>query len=91
MNVNKTLVKYVAIGMFLVAGCNNKPDETTQQDDPRYCGSNFTTNIRTTNARTPEEERLGFKLPAGFEIQLYASEPDIGKLINIAFDAKGRM
>ncbi|MEO6960535.1 MAG: PVC-type heme-binding CxxCH protein, partial [Puia sp.] len=91
MNVNKTLVKYVAIGMFLVAGCNNKPDETTQQDDPRYSGSNFTANIRTTNARTPEEERLGFKLPAGFEIQLYASEPDIGKPINIAFDAKGRM
>ena len=29
-------------------------------------------------------------LPDGFEIQLYASEPDIGKPINITFDAKGR-
>ena len=48
-------------------------------------------NIRTTAALTPEDERQGFKLPEGFEINLYASEPDIGKPINIAFDAKGRM
>lgn len=93
MNKNKALVLYAAIGLFFLCGCNNNaPDNQAKlQDDPKYSGSNFTANIRTTNARTPEEERLGFKLPPGFEIQLYASEPDIGKPINIAFDAKGRM
>jgi len=33
----------------------------------------------------------GFKIPDGFEIQLFASEPDIQKPVNIAFDEKGRM
>jgi len=65
--------------------------ETTLDHDSLYSGPLFNENIRSTSAHTPEEERLGFKLPAGFEIQLYASEPMIGKPINIAFDAKGRM
>lgn len=56
-----------------------------------FSGDNFTANIRTTTARTPEDERLGFRLPDGFEITLFASEPQIGKPINIAFDAKGRL
>lgn len=56
-----------------------------------YSGAKFNEHIRSTTARTPEEERKGFKLPDGFEIQLFASEPDIGKPINFAFDAKGRM
>ena len=32
-----------------------------------------------------------FHLPPGFEIQLVAAEPDIGKPINMAFDARGRL
>jgi putative heme-binding domain-containing protein len=32
-----------------------------------------------------------FHLPAGFEIQLVAAEPDINKPMNLAFDAKGRL
>ena len=47
--------------------------------------------VRGTDARTPTEERAGFHLPPGFEIQLVASEPDIGKPMNLAFDAKGRL
>ncbi|MEO6150209.1 MAG: PVC-type heme-binding CxxCH protein [Mucilaginibacter sp.] len=65
------------------------PADTT--DDSKYSGILFNENIRRTTARSPEEERLGFKLPPGFEIQLFASEPEIGKPINISFDAKGRM
>jgi putative heme-binding domain-containing protein len=70
---------------------NTKEDDGSKDDDSQYSGPLFNDNIRSTTARTPEEERLGFKLPPGFEIQLYASDPDIGKPINIAFDAKGRM
>jgi glucose/arabinose dehydrogenase len=65
--------------------------ETIPDNDSLYSGPLFNDNIRSTTAHTSEEERLGFKLPPGFEIQLYASEPMIGKPINIAFDAKGRM
>lgn len=75
------------VAIYLFAACN-----TSQKEDKRqFSGDNFTANIRTTEARTPEEERLGFKLPEGFEISLFASEPQIGKPINLSFDAKGRM
>lgn len=47
--------------------------------------------IAPTPALSPEEELKTFKLPPGFECQLIASEPDIHKPIQIAFDAKGRL
>jgi len=47
--------------------------------------------IAPTEAKTPAEEQKSFKVPAGFEVQLVASEPDIGKPIQIAHDAKGRL
>ena len=56
-----------------------------QQEDP------FATNIRPTEALSPEEERAAFRLPPGFEIQLVAAEPGIQKPMNLAFDARGRL
>lgn len=47
--------------------------------------------VRGTDARTPQEQHAGFHLPPGFEIQLVASEPQIAKPMNLAFDAKGRL
>ncbi len=47
--------------------------------------------VRKTEPRTPEEERKAFHLPPGFEIQLVASEPQICKPMNLAFDARGRL
>ena len=47
--------------------------------------------IRKTEPQTPEQERQKFHLPPGFEVELVASEPDIGKPINMAFDAQGRL
>ncbi|RVU01351.1 c-type cytochrome [Mucilaginibacter limnophilus] len=67
------------------------PPVQAEPDDSLYSGILFNENIRRTTALTPEEERLGFKLPEGFKIQLFASEPQIGKPINISFDGKGRM
>jgi len=40
---------------------------------------------------TPEQQRVQFKLPPGFEIQLVAAEPQIQKPMNMAFDARGRL
>jgi putative heme-binding domain-containing protein len=47
--------------------------------------------IRKTDPLTPAQERHAFHLPPGFEIQLVASEPQIGKPMNMAFDARGRL
>ena len=47
--------------------------------------------VRPTEFKTPEEERMSFVLPPGFEATLFASEPDITKPINMAFDQKGRL
>ncbi|HLX61644.1 MAG TPA: PVC-type heme-binding CxxCH protein [Planctomycetota bacterium] len=51
----------------------------------------FNNVVRQTEALSPEEERQGFHLPPGFEIQLVACEPEINKPINLAFDAAGRL
>lgn len=42
-------------------------------------------------ALTPAEQQKLFHLPPGFEIQLIASEPEIQKPMNMAFDAAGRL
>src|SRR5437773_3437424 len=47
--------------------------------------------VRSTDPKTPAQEQKAFHLPPGFEIQLVAAEPDIGKPMNMAFDAKGRL
>jgi putative heme-binding domain-containing protein len=47
--------------------------------------------IAPTEPKTPAEELKTFTVPKGFEVQLVASEPDIRKPIQIAFDAKGRL
>lgn len=78
--------------LLALAGCNSSSqDGTGKTNDSLYTGIHFNEHIRSTEARTPDEEKAGFKLPEGFEIQLYASEPDIGKPINFSFDASGRM
>lgn len=47
--------------------------------------------VRPTEARTPEEERAGFHLPPGFEVRLFAAEPEIKKPMNLSFDPSGRL
>src|SRR5215470_4197539 len=66
------------IVFLLTTGLHSEPDP-------------FADVIRKTDPLTPEQERKTFHLPPGFEIQLVASEPKIGKPMNMAFDAKGRL
>ncbi|WP_435016545.1 PVC-type heme-binding CxxCH protein [Tundrisphaera sp. TA3] len=47
--------------------------------------------VAETEARTPAEEKAGFRLPPGFVIELVASEPEINKPMNLAFDDRGRL
>ena len=44
----------------------------------------FVSNIRPTEPLSPAEQQKAFHLPEGFEIQLFAAEPDIQKPINMA-------
>jgi putative membrane-bound dehydrogenase-like protein len=47
--------------------------------------------VAPTEALTPDEQRQKFHLPEGFVIELVASEPEIHKPMNLAFDAHGRL
>ena len=47
--------------------------------------------VRESGPLTPEQELAGLRVPDGFEINLFAAEPQINKPINLAFDAKGRL
>src|SRR5688500_10006366 len=47
--------------------------------------------VAKTDALFPADEAKKFKLPEGFTAQLVASEPDIQKPMQMAFDAKGRL
>jgi putative heme-binding domain-containing protein len=47
--------------------------------------------VRETEPLSAEEERMKLRVPEGFSVQLFASEPLINKPINIACDARGRL
>ena len=77
--LSRTIVFALAVVAYAV------PGPVLAQDPPKF------ENVSSAPPRTPEEERKGFHLPPGFEIELVAAEPDIRKPINIAFDARGRL
>lgn len=47
--------------------------------------------LAPTDPLSPEDERKQFAVPPGFSVQLVASEPDIQKPMQMAWDAKGRL
>ena len=51
----------------------------------------FALGVRNTEPLSPEDEQRSFTVPAGFHVELVASEPDVAKPMNLAFDAKGRL
>ncbi|MFV2070921.1 MAG: PVC-type heme-binding CxxCH protein, partial [Pirellulales bacterium] len=53
--------------------------------------SPFAGTIRDTEPLSPGDEREKLRVPPGFEIQLFAAEPEIQKPMNMAFDSTGRL
>lgn len=51
----------------------------------------FASAIRPTEPLSAAEEEKSFRLPPGFKIQSFASEPEIQKPMNLAFDSRGRL
>ncbi len=76
----------VPIFLLLVTALQSfTPIVEVRAEDP------FAANIRPTEHLTPDQEQKSFRLPEGFSIHLVASEPQINKPLNMAFDAKGRL
>ena len=47
--------------------------------------------VRLSGPLSPEEELVALHVPEGFEIHLFAAEPQINKPINLAYDSRGRV
>ncbi|MEZ6126352.1 MAG: c-type cytochrome [Planctomycetaceae bacterium] len=62
---------------------------TTVAQDPG--GEVFRSTVRETEPLTPAEEMSRMTVPPGFRVTLFASEPQIQKPMNMAFDADGRL
>lgn len=80
---------FLALIFVLCLSCKKPSPEQT--DSLQTEEDIYAEHVRTSEFQTPEEERLDFILPEGFEVTLFASEPDITKPINMAFDEKGRL
>jgi putative heme-binding domain-containing protein len=84
----KTILACIAICCFSIS-CTRSEKETKVIPEPE--GDIYAEHIRSSEYQTPEEEMADFVLPQGFEVTLFASEPMIGKPINMEFDEKGRL
>ncbi len=51
----------------------------------------FAEMVRSTPWLSPADEMKSFVVPEGFEVQLVAAEPEIGKPVSMSFDALGRL
>ena len=60
-------------------------------DEPRTAAEVYGEMVRPTPWLSPTDELRSFHLPPGFEIRLFASEPQIAKPLNMAVDASGRL
>lgn len=77
--------------ILFLNSCNQAGKGDSYDPDSYINPELFKDHIRVTDFQTPEQELAGFHLPPGFEITLFASEPDITKPINMEFDEKGRL
>ena len=68
---------------FILVSC---PTVSAQQaEDP------FALGVRTTEPVSPADQLATFSVPSGFSVELIASEPEVAKPMNLAFDKRGRL
>jgi putative heme-binding domain-containing protein len=75
------VLSVVTLPLLFLAGIGFSQDKK----DP------YAEHIAQTDPRKPADEQKAFHVPEGFEVQLIASDPDIHKPMNIAFDDRGRL
>lgn len=98
-----TTVTVFPIAMLFVLGIANAADPRHADEhndapvnvpgaaEPKTDLAVYGEGVRSTDWRSPADERAGFHLPEGFEVRLFASEPQVAKPLNMAFDPQGRM
>lgn len=59
--------------------------------EPNTASAEYGEMVRRSPWRAPQDELAGFHLPPGFEVRLFASEPQIAKPLNLAVDNSGRV
>jgi putative heme-binding domain-containing protein len=79
------IARSVAFRLFVIVCSSGRPDLTHAQT-PAPVES-----VSSLPPRSATEEQKALHVPPGFEIQLVATEPDIHKPLNLAFDDRGRL
>jgi putative heme-binding domain-containing protein len=96
MYVSRSLRIYAFLGLLYV--CFNVHSAWSQTTagyrgaaEPATAPEIYGQGVRETDWKSPAIEKRGFHLPPGFEIELFASEPQVSKPLNMAWDARGRL
>ena len=76
--------------MTLIIVCLAASTAIAQTAD-NQSSADFQAAVRTTEPLTPAEQQATFDLPDDFRISCFASEPDLQKPMNMAFDLDGRL
>jgi putative heme-binding domain-containing protein len=77
---------------LVICGCLTPPRAEAQDEfPPQIDPGSLAAVIRASEPLTPTEEAEQLFVPAGFQVDLVASEPDIAKPLNLAFDPRRRL
>jgi putative heme-binding domain-containing protein len=77
------------LSCYLLPATENDPGD--KPAEPKSPAEWYGQTIRTSDWNPPANELAGFHVPEGFQVELVASEPQIAKPMNLAFDPKGRL
>jgi putative heme-binding domain-containing protein len=75
----------------IVTGAEKEPIEYQGASEPTTKSEAYGEGVRESVWQSPQDEASGFHLPPGFVAELIASEPQIAKPLNMAFDHRGRL
>ncbi len=87
----KVLHLSLLVLMIAAGRAQAEPAEVIGADEPRTAAEVYGEMVRPTPWLSPGDEQQSFHLPPGFEIRLFAAEPQIAKPLNMAIDASGRL
>lgn len=95
-----TLHPFALLGLVVALGCSNlpaAPATARRYDFPIYTNKPPGRQLSgahapaTTPALPPEEAQKRFTLPNGFEIRLFAAEPEVVNPVAMTWDERGRL
>lgn len=81
-------ILWLSFSCLSIAQENSSAEKPAEPNSPAEW---YGQTIRDSAWRSPSDELQGFHVPEGFQVELVASEPQIAKPMNLAFDGKGRL